>query len=100
MKRYVLFALAAALCCICAKSETVLLPYGQWSYQPWEGTYFTATIESGDEPAENWMAPDFDDSAWGTIQGPISTYIEYNLIPTPWGEELTNYWVRRKFRHS
>lgn len=44
----------------------------------WEAKYFHPTEEQ--QPDENWFAADFDDSDWGTLQGPISTE-GYGPIP-------------------
>ena len=71
-------------------------PYGQTSGQPWEAKYFHATIASGINPGENWYATDFDDSAWGTIAGPISNTSDLTYH-TPWEGDYTAYWVRRSF---
>jgi hypothetical protein len=71
-------------------------PYGQTSGQPWEAKYFHATIDSGTHPGDNWYATDFDDSAWGTIAGPISNTSNYTYH-TPWEGDRTAYWVRRSF---
>ena len=80
-----------------AEAQKVLLPYGQFTQQPWMGTYFYANSgEAG--PAEDWFGKNFDDSSWGTIEGPISStegsIAYYNNV---WQTEYGTYWVRRHF---
>ncbi|MCC8115220.1 MAG: leucine-rich repeat domain-containing protein [Bacteroidales bacterium] len=70
------------------------LDYGQWSQEPWTAKY---VFQSGyDAPDANWAARDFDDSAWGDIQGPISNDSEY-YYNTAWEDTYSTYWLRRHF---
>lgn len=87
------------LCCFQVKAQDVLLPFGQFTKQPWEGTYFYS-VNGENMPPENWYAKDFDDSQWGKIQGPISTSSGIPFFVTPWGDNGTTYWVRRHFKAS
>lgn len=87
---------------IAANADEAIVPYGQFSNQAWTAKYYYALI--GDEgPAADWYAADFDDSAWETIQGPISltepyeTYPPLSYIGTAWKAEKSSYWVRRHF---
>lgn len=79
-----------------AEAQTVLLPFGQFTQQPWSASYFYA-LNNGDKPADNWFAKDFDDSAWGTLEGPISTKSGISYYVTPWADKYSTYWVRRHF---
>ena len=89
--------LAAFVCCGHANAQKVLLPYGQFTQQPWAASvYFSKSGETG--PADDWFAKDFDESAWNSAEGPISTaegaLSYYNTI---WEAEYGTYWVRRHF---
>lgn len=80
-------------------AQTPLLPYGQDTSEPWSAKYFYAPSD-GDTPPADWFAADFDDSAWGTIEGPIvadgySNYLPYSA--TQWKDYDSNYWLRRTF---
>lgn len=80
-------------------AQTTLLPYGQDTSEPWSAKYFYAPND-GDTPPADWFAADFDDSAWGTIEGPIvadsySSYLPYSA--TQWKDYRSTYWLRRTF---
>jgi hypothetical protein len=53
----------------------------------WEGRYTT------DEPAAEWIAPGFDDSAWKSGPGAFGTMRNERSAKTDWTTE--NIWVRR-----
>ena len=101
-KRLSLLAIIA-LCGVSFTFATAILPFGQFSHQPWQAKYYYALI--GDNgPADNWYAANFDDSAWGTIEGPISGTIEWPTTYPPlayyatvWNANKSSYWVRRHF---
>ena len=93
---FLMFA-AASVWCGKANAQKALMPYGQFSLQPWTGTYFFA--ENGASgPSDDWFGKKFDDSAWGTIEGPVSS-VEGGLAyyNTVWKAEYGTYWVRRHF---
>lgn len=100
-KRLSLLAIIA-LCGVSFAFATAILPFGQFSLQPWTAKYYYALI--GDNgPADDWYAANFDDSAWGDIEGPISGTIEWTSYPplayyaTVWNANKSTYWVRRHF---
>ena len=98
MKKKILSMLAIAMMsCGAAKAQKVVLPYGQFTQQPWSGTFFFANSgEAG--PADDWFGKNFDDSSWGSVEGPISSVeggiAYYNTV---WQAEYGTYWVRRHF---
>lgn len=98
MKNFFYLMLAVALMwCGKANAQNVVLPYGQFTHQPWTGTFFFANSgEAG--PAEDWFSKNYDDSSWDTIEGPISSVngsiAYYNTV---WQAEYGTYWVRRHF---
>lgn len=97
MKRKILCMLAMAMmCCGILKAQEVLLPFGQFTLVPWTGSFFFA-LNDADSPADNWYAVDFDDSNWGTIEGPISTSGGISYYATLWKSNYATYWVRRHF---
>lgn len=77
-------------------AQNVLLPYGQDSGEPWTAKYFYAANGS-DGPAEDWYAENFNDSAWGSIQGPIATENDLPYYATLWESVYATYWTRRYF---
>ncbi len=84
------------ICCGNTNAQKVLLPFGQFSLQPWTAKYFHSAI--GEEtPPDNWFSTDFDDSKWETIEGPISTNNGIGFRATPWENNYSIYWVRRHF---
>ena len=76
--------------------ENMILSYGQWSQTPWSAKYYQTHVDDGLSPADNWYAPDFDDSQWEQISGPISNQSSL-YHATRWEPEKTIYWVRRHF---
>lgn len=98
MKKKMYYMLAVLLlCCVQANAQKVVMPYGQFTQQPWDGKSFFA--KNGEaSPADDWFGKDFDDSSWSTIQGPISS-VEGSLsyYKTIWEEEYGTCWVRRHF---
>ena len=96
MKRNLLFAFLA-LCCMSASSQIqkVLLPMGQQTFRPWVGKGYYASNE--DVFPDDWMMPEFDESEWGDVTGPISNdegfYAETTLF-----EDNYAWWVRRHFQ--
>ena len=101
-KRLSLLAIIV-LCSVSFAYATAILPFGQFSHQPWSAKYYYALI--GDNgPANDWYAEDFDDSTWGDIEGPISgtsewsaTYHPLEYYATVWNAKKSSYWVRRHF---
>ena len=87
---------------VTANAETALAPYGQFSNQIWNAKYFYALIGEGSAP-DGWYAEDFDDSEWGSIEGPISLSEQWSSYPalsffgTVWAANNASYWVRRHF---
>jgi len=84
-------------------SQKTLLPFGQFSKQPWTATCYSAP-KNGTQPAENWYAKDFDDSSWTEISGPLATPGSSSISSLPysnyvWNKELEfgTYWTRRHF---
>ena len=71
-------------------------PFGQYSRQPWEAKYYQTHADSGETPGDDWYKPEFDDSEWGGINGPISNTGD-TYCATPWEPEEAAYWVRRHF---
>lgn len=96
MKRNLLFAFLA-LCCMSASSQIqkVLLPMGQQTFRPWVGKGYYASNE--DVFPDDWMMPEFDESEWDDVTGPISNdegfYAETTLF-----EDNYAWWVRRHFQ--
>lgn len=107
MKRILLFFCLAVIGMMQAFAQDdrtcSVLPMGDVGR--WEAKYFHPTPEQ--QPDENWFAADFDDSAWGTLQGPISTE---DCGPIPeyasagyfiWPEcDYDSYCIRRYFTLS
>lgn len=87
---------AGILCCCNAFSQKAILPFGQWSQEPWPATYFYAP-NNGDKPADNWADVNFDDSEWDTLNGPISSTNALSYSNTEWESTYAGYWVRREF---
>lgn len=79
-------------------AQKTLLPFGQFSQQPWTASYYFAKNgESG--PSDDWFAKDFNDSSWTSVSGPISTTEQaappyYNHL---WESEYGMCWTRRHF---
>ena len=90
-----LFALLTVGMCneVCAEA---LLPFGQMSNEVWSGKFFYALNNSGETPADNWYAEDFDESGLNSIKGPISNSSSY-YYNTQWSANYSTYWVRRHF---
>ena len=74
----------------------VIIPLGAKYQQPWEAKYFYAQ-QGADGPAADWYAYDFDDSSWGTLQGPISSEGQLGYYNTLRPDERCRYWVRHHF---
>ena len=79
-----------------AVNAKVLVPFGVLLNQPWEGKFFYALRSAEQQAPENWYAADFDDTAWGTITGPISDG-SLGYRNTDWTENYSSYWVRAHF---
>ena len=88
--------------CVAVNASTALAPYGQFENQSWNAKYFYA-LNGEDGPAADWYVADFDDTAWGNIEGPISfaeqwsSYPALSFIGTVWEANNASYWVRRHF---
>ena len=75
----------------------MLIPFGQFTHEPWPVKYFRADMDSDVTPGANWYAPDFDDSSWITAEAPI-TNVRYKFYTaTMWEPLRSTYWVRRTF---
>ena len=75
----------------------MLIPFGQFTHEPWPVKYFRADMDSDVTPGTNWYAPDFDDSSWITAEAPI-TNVRYKFYTATFWEPLrSTYWVRRTF---
>ena len=85
----------AMMCCHQVLAEQALLPYGQLSKEAWSAKYLyeqnTSVVPDGE-----WYAENYDDSAWGTLEGPVSntSNVYYN---TEWKDDNSSYWLRRYF---
>ena len=95
LKKTVFIAIAMMMVSVQVMAK-IIVPLGQTSKQPWTAKYYYAKIET-DQPAENWNAYDFDDTSWGTLQGPISKPGYLSYYETAWNENNTAYWVRVHF---
>ena len=95
-KNHFFMFVVVLLSCVRANAQEEILPFGQISQQPWSASYFYAP-NSGDKPADNWYAKDFNDSEWGLLNGPISTSNGLSYKETIWSKTYTGYWVRRHF---
>lgn len=71
-----------------------LFPRG--TVDSWTAKYFyaTGTNFSSDGPAADWFQPDFDDSAWDVITGPVGNK---NWCNTTWNTGNSSYWFRCEF---
>lgn len=89
MRKKLLFALlinaVVALFGVCEIQAGMLLPFGQISKEAWSAKYYYA-LNTDAGPDENWYAVDFDDSAWESINGPISNTSSYLTIMLPHGQ--------------
>lgn len=90
------FFLAALVAFFCGSKifATVLLPFGQYSKQPWEAKYYYS-LSTGEVPADDWYEFSFNDSSWGVVQGPIGKSFPY--YTTLWESENSTCWIRRRF---
>lgn len=88
-----------------ANARNVLLPFGNFSHEPWSANYlFLAGPYDFDyesfktAPGDNWFAKDFDDSSWKKIEGPVGTDdcapTYYNSV---WESEYGASYFRRHF---
>lgn len=97
--------LVVALCLMAATAQaqtptgTELAPFGQFSKQPWTAKY-QHTSYWGDGIDSDWFTASYDDSAWETISGPLSTASGLAYYATDWGDNYYNYWLRRNFSVS
>lgn len=89
---YVLLATAG----IIAVNAKVIIPLGTKYQQPWEAKYFYAKY-GAEGPAEDWYTIGFDDSSWGTLQGPISSEGNLSYYNTLRPDVQCRYWVRHHF---
>jgi len=97
MKKILCMFAMVVISCGMVKAQKVILPYGQFSRQPWSGkSIFTNSSEAG--PADDWFGKNFDDSSWNSIEGPISS-VEGGVgyYKTVWQAEYGTYWIRRHF---
>lgn len=71
-----------------------LFPRG--TVDSWTAKYFyaTGTNFSSDGPAADWFQPDFNDSAWDVITGPVGNK---NWCNTTWNTGNSSYWLRCEF---
>ena len=75
---------------------TDILPMGQYSSRAWEAKYYYA-LNSGEQAPVNWYEYSFDDSEWGTIQGPLALNGRLAYMATTWEAVNATYWTRRHF---
>lgn len=90
VKNLLLVAVAAAT--FTALADTGVPGFSQESDHAWTAKYYHASIDSA--PSENWYTTDFDDSEWGTLQGPI---YRNGSGGTTWNDYYTAYWLRTHF---
>ena len=91
-----LLTLALILATYATIIAKAIIPFGVLEQKPWEAKFYYATNASGDAPADDWYAAEFDDYEWGTITGPIvSGGLSY--YNTTWDLANTTYWVRCHF---
>ena len=81
---------------IIAANAKVIIPLGAKYQQPWKAKYFYAQ-QGADGPAADWYTYDFNDSSWGTLQGPISSEGSLSYYNTLRPNEKCRYWVRHHF---
>ena len=93
--RSLVMAVLIVIGCLAANAKE-LVPFGITSNQPWEGKYLYALRSAEEQAPENWYAADFDDTAWGTVTGPIDTG-SLSYSNTSWPENYSSYWVRTHF---
>lgn len=74
-----------------------ILPFGKFSNQQWAAKgLFVDSV--GIQPSEDWYLLNYDDSQWGSINGPVSNSNSgLPLWGTAWEEDNTKYYVRRYF---
>ncbi|MBR2237477.1 MAG: leucine-rich repeat domain-containing protein [Prevotella sp.] len=80
-----------------AVNAKVLVPFGVLLNQPWEGKFFYALRNAEQQAPADWYVADFDDTVWGTVQGPISQAGNLSYLNTVWTENYSSYWVRTHF---
>ena len=86
-----------ALLCVENLYAEAILPYGQFTKEPWQGKYYYALNTEG-AAAADWYTSDFDDASWGVVSGPMNTSLSnYKYAATKWSENYSTYWVRRNF---
>lgn len=99
MKKRLLFILLAMVCAVVARSEDqVILPWGV--DQPWQMKYvYGEDLVSEDENGTPWYAPNYDDSAWDNLTGPIerNTTNWFSQSFFGWEREGTVLYLRRTF---
>lgn len=71
-----------------------LLPRGTVDSWTAKSYYATGTNFGSDGPAADWFQPDFDDSAWDVITGPVGNK---NWCNTAWNTGNSSYWLRCEF---
>ncbi|MDE7420817.1 MAG: leucine-rich repeat domain-containing protein [Muribaculaceae bacterium] len=91
-----------------ADARNVLLPFGNFSHEPWDANYLFLDREVMKDhsdfttaPGEDWFLREFDDTSWKKIEGPVSTETGapsyYNSI---WEGEYGASYIRRHFTVS
>lgn len=90
LKNLLLAAVAATTFTVLADSD--IPGFSQDTNQPWTAKYYHASLDS--RPADNWYTMEFDDSQWGTLQGPIYRYGEGGTV---WEDYDNAYWLRSHF---
>ena len=99
MKKRLLFILLAMVCAVVARSEDqVILPWGV--DQPWQMKYvYGEDLVSEDENGTPWYAPNYDDSAWDNLTGPIerNTTNWFSQSFFGWEREGSVLYLRRTF---
>lgn len=98
MKKAFSLVIASLIGSLSYATETVLLPYGQTTHEPWDALCFHASNSSGEAPAPDWYSLNFNDSQWAAFQGPLSDYTWNGLYyASRWEDNYSTYWVRRSF---
>ena len=86
------------VCTVCGAkaSEVVLLPNGQEAPYYAKFVHVDGVLDGVGSIADNWTAPDFDDSEWGELMMPLGTN-GYGVQHTIWVNEYNTFYFRRNF---
>ena len=86
------------VCTVCGAkaSEVVLLPNGQEAPYYAKFVHVDGVLDGVGSIADNWTAPDFDDSEWGELMMPLGTN-GYGVQHTIWVNDYNTFYFRRNF---